>query len=134
MILRSLRPVPGKLFLRAFEKMVFVEGDNIVIERRFAEGMANWYPKLIAELIELNPDVLITSAIPATMAAKRATNSIPIVMLNVADPLKEGIIANLLSERECDRVGTIRNHGNYDQANSVTQRCDAERFKGWRFG
>ena len=85
----------GQAFLAGLRESGFVEGDNIVIERRFAEGMADRYPKLIAELIELNPDVLITSAIPATMAAKRATNSIPIVMLNVADPLKEGIIANL---------------------------------------
>jgi putative tryptophan/tyrosine transport system substrate-binding protein len=122
----------GQAFLAGLRESGFVEGDNIVIERRFAEGMANRYPKLIAELIELNPDVLITSAIPATMAAKRATNSIPIVMLNVADPLKEGIIANLA--HPSGNVGTIRNHGNYDQANSVTQRCDAERFKGWRFG
>ncbi len=85
----------GQAFLAGLREGGFVEGDNIVIERRFAEGMVDRYPKLIAELIGLNPDALVTSAIPATMAAKRATNSIPIVMLNVADPVQEGIVANL---------------------------------------
>ena len=85
----------GQAFLTGLRESGFVEGENVVIERRFAEGRADRYFELIAELIRLDPDALVASATPATMAAKQATNAIPIVMFNVTDPLREEIVANL---------------------------------------
>jgi putative ABC transport system substrate-binding protein len=73
----------------------FIEGKNIIIERRFAQGSADRYAELVAELVRLNVDVLVTSSDAATQAAKRATTKIPIVMMNVSDPVGQGIVASL---------------------------------------
>src|SRR5205814_1102530 len=73
----------GRAFLDGLRESGFVEGRNVMIERRFAEGRLDRYAELVAELIRLHPDVLVTSANPATLAAKWATATIPIVMLNV---------------------------------------------------
>jgi putative ABC transport system substrate-binding protein len=73
----------------------FIEGTNIIIERRFAEGRTDRYAELVAELVRLNVDLILTSADTATLAAKRATTTIPIVMMNVSDPVGQGIVASL---------------------------------------
>jgi putative ABC transport system substrate-binding protein len=73
----------------------FAEGQNIIIERRFAEGRLDQYAELVAELLRLKVDVIVTSANGATLAAKRATTTIPVVMLNVADPVAQGVVASL---------------------------------------
>jgi putative ABC transport system substrate-binding protein len=73
----------------------FIEGKNIVIERRFAEAKPDRYPELVAELIRLNVDVMVTSANAATLAAKRANTKIPIIMTGVNDPVGQGIVASL---------------------------------------
>jgi putative ABC transport system substrate-binding protein len=73
----------------------FIEGQNIVIERRFATGSAERYIELATELVRLDVDVLITSSTPATLAANHATKIIPIVMLNVFDPLGAGLVNSL---------------------------------------
>jgi len=65
----------------------YVEGKNIVIEYRSAEGNYDRLPELAAELVRLKPDVLVTSATPATLAAKQATTTIPIVLVDVGDPV-----------------------------------------------
>ncbi len=85
----------GEAFLDGLRESGFIEGKNVVIERRFAEAMVDRYADLVAELIRLNVDVLVTSASEATLAAKRANTKIPIVMMNVADPLGQGIVASL---------------------------------------
>jgi putative tryptophan/tyrosine transport system substrate-binding protein len=72
----------------------YVEGKNIVIEYRSAEGNYDRLPELAAELVRLKPDVLVTSATPATLAAKQATTTIPIVMVDVGDPVGSGIVAS----------------------------------------
>jgi hypothetical protein len=54
----------------------FIEGKNIIIERRFAEGRADRYAELVAELVRLNMDLIVTSGDTATLAAKRATTKI----------------------------------------------------------
>ena len=72
----------------------YVEGKNIVIEYRSAEGNYDRLPELAAELVRLKPDVLVTSATPATLAAKQATTTIPIVMVYVGDPVGSGIVAS----------------------------------------
>src|SRR5262249_33191513 len=71
-----------------------LEGKNIVIEYRSAEGNYDRLPELAAELVRLKPDVLVTSATPATLAAKQATTTIPIVMVDVSAPVGSGIVAS----------------------------------------
>lgn len=75
----------------------YVEGRNIAIEFRFAEGHYDRLPVLAAELVRLNVDVIVTHAAPGALAAKQATatNPIPIVMTNVADAIGSGIVASL---------------------------------------
>ena len=85
----------GQAFLDGLRESGFIEGKNIIIERRFSEGRTDRYAELVAELVRLNVDVLVTSSDPATQAAKRATTKIPIVMMNVSDPVGQGIVASL---------------------------------------
>jgi ABC-type uncharacterized transport system substrate-binding protein len=85
----------GQAFLDGLREGGFIEGKNIVIERRFAEGRLDRYADLVAELLRLEVDVLVTSAEEATLAAKRATTRIPVVMMNVSDPVGQGIVASL---------------------------------------
>ena len=85
----------GQAFLDGLRENGFVEGKNIIIERRFAEARPDRYADLVAELIRLEVDVLVTSAEEATLAAKRATTNIPIVMINVSDPVGQGIVPSL---------------------------------------
>ena len=72
----------------------YVEGKNVVIEYRSAEGNYDRLAELAAELLRLKPDVLVTSATPATLAAKQATTTIPIVMVDVGDPIGSGIVTS----------------------------------------
>ncbi len=73
----------------------YIEGQNIIIEYRFAERKYDRFPRLAAELVSLNPDVIITSTTPGVRAAKKATTSIPIVVGSAGDLTKRGIIASL---------------------------------------
>ena len=73
----------------------YVEGRNLVIEFRWAEGQHDRLPNLAAELVRLKPDVLVTHAVPGTRAAKQATTTIPIVSAAVIDPVALGFVASL---------------------------------------
>ena len=73
----------------------YVEGKNIVIEFRWAEGKYERLPELVADLIRRNVDVLVTHGTPGTQAAKKATTSIPIVMAISGDAVATGIVKNL---------------------------------------
>jgi putative ABC transport system substrate-binding protein len=84
----------GKAFLDGLDESGFVEGKNVIIERRFAEGRPR-YADLAGELVNLRVDVIVSSSNEATAAVKRATNTIPVVMLNVDDPIGLGIITSL---------------------------------------
>jgi putative ABC transport system substrate-binding protein len=66
-----------------------------VIEYRWAEGMYERFPVLIAELIALNVDVIVTAGTPAALAVKKATTSIPLVMIAVGEPVETGLVASL---------------------------------------
>ena len=70
----------------------WVEGNNVVVDRRFAEGSFERLAVLAAELVRLNVSVLVAGATPAALAAKNATATIPIVMWGVADPVVVGLI------------------------------------------
>ena len=73
----------------------YVEGRNIVIEFRWAEGRYERLPELAAELVRLKSDVLVTSGAPGTRAAKDATTAIPIVIAATGDAVASGLVASL---------------------------------------
>ena len=72
-----------------------MEGKNIVIEWRYAEGKLDRLPALAAELVRLKVDVIVTGGPAATRAAKEATTTIPIVMAQDSDPVGNGFVASL---------------------------------------
>ncbi len=73
----------------------YIEGQTIIIEYRFTERRYERFPQLAAELVSLNPEVIVTSTTPGVLAAKRATTSIPIVVGSAGDLTKRGIVASL---------------------------------------
>jgi len=73
----------------------YLEGRNALIEYRWAEGQYERFPALIAQLIALKVDVIVTAGTPATQAVKKATTSVPLVMVAVGDPVATGIVASL---------------------------------------
>ena len=75
--------------------MGYVEGNNIVVEYRSAEGRFDRLPELAAELVRLRVDVIVAVVTQASLAAKNATKTIPIVMLAVGDPVGAGLVTNL---------------------------------------
>ena len=86
----------GDIFLRRLAKLGFVEGKNIAFEYRSADNKLDRLPALVDELVRLNVDVLLTSATPATIAAKNATKTIPIVFIQLAvDPVTAGFVDSL---------------------------------------
>jgi putative ABC transport system substrate-binding protein len=73
----------------------WVEGQNLVVEWRYAEGKYERAPELVDELVRLKPDLLMTRGGPVTTAAKRAIATIPIVMWGITDPVGIGVVASL---------------------------------------
>ena len=82
-------------FRQGLRELGYVEGKNIVIEWRYAEGKLDRLPALAAELVRLKVDVIVTGGPAATRAAKEATSTIPIVMTNDPDPVGNGFVASL---------------------------------------
>jgi putative tryptophan/tyrosine transport system substrate-binding protein len=82
-------------FQQGLRELGYIEGQNIVIERRHAEGKLDRLPELAAELVRLNVDVIVTSGPTATRPAKGATSTIPIVMTFDDDPVGSGFVASL---------------------------------------
>jgi putative ABC transport system substrate-binding protein len=73
----------------------YVEGQNIAFEFRWAEGKLDQLPEMAAELVRLQVDVIVTLAPQATLAAKQATQSIPIVFVAMGDPVASGVVPSL---------------------------------------
>ena len=82
-------------FGQGLRDLGWVQGKNIVMEVRFAEGKTDRLPALAAELVRLKVDLITTSSTPAALAAKRATSTIPIVIGFAADPVGSGIVGSL---------------------------------------
>lgn len=82
-------------FRQGLREVGYAEGQNIAVEYRFAQGQVERLPKLATELARLQPDVLVTPGTPATLAAKRTTNTIPIVFAGVADAVGAGLVTSL---------------------------------------
>ena len=82
-------------FTQGMRELGYVEGKNLVIEWRSAEGKIERLPDLAAELARLKVDVLAAAGTPATLAVQKATTTIPIVMISVADPVGNGLVKSL---------------------------------------
>src|SRR5262245_60173391 len=92
---------PDKIqhFIKALDEGLrepgYVEGRNLVFERRFADGKQERLPALAAELVRLNVDVIVTGSNPAIAAVKQATSTVPVVMTTSRDPVGSGFVASL---------------------------------------
>jgi putative ABC transport system substrate-binding protein len=92
----SNRPNVGfRAFLEGLHSLGYRDGQNVAIECRSAEGKYERLDALAAELVQLNPVVLVASSAPASLAVKRATSSIPIVSVYTADPVGLGLVTSL---------------------------------------
>ena len=91
----STNPARIEAFRRGLRELGYVEGKNIVIEYRSAEGKLDRLPALLAELVRLKVDVIVTAGPPGTRAAKEANITIPIVMGFDNDPVGNGFVASL---------------------------------------
>jgi putative ABC transport system substrate-binding protein len=87
--------LPAKEFLEALRDLGYVEGKNIAVEFRAAEGKEERLPALAAELVKLKVDVIVAPGGAATRAAKEATKTVPIVYLGGGDPVALGFVASL---------------------------------------
>jgi putative tryptophan/tyrosine transport system substrate-binding protein len=83
------------VFRGELRKLGYVEGENLVIDLRSAEGKAEHLPSLAHELVALRPDVIVAVATPAIAAAQSATSTIPIIMAPALDPIGSGFIKSL---------------------------------------
>src|SRR4029434_2045678 len=82
-------------FRQGLRDLAYVGGRTIVIEYRWGEGSDERFPRLAADLARLGADVIVAWGTPATLAAKNATNTIPIVMTGNGDPVGTGLVASL---------------------------------------
>ncbi len=90
------RPISTvETFRQGLRELGYVEGKNIIVEYRYAENKFERLPDLAAELVRLKVDVIVTAGTPSIRAAQHATNTIPIVMANVGDPIAQGFVASL---------------------------------------
>ena len=101
-------------FVQRLHELGWMEGRNIAIEVRWAEGRSERYAEIAAEFARLNVDVIVTIGTPASLAAKQATSVVPIVFVAASDPVGTGLVASLarpggnvtgLSNQQADLAG-----------------------------
>jgi len=89
------RSTPDEAFRQGLRELGYVEGQNIVIEYRYADEKAERLPDLAAELVNLKVNVIVSGGTLAPLAAKQATSTIPIVLAAAGDPVGTGLVTNL---------------------------------------
>ena len=82
-------------FIHKLRELGHIEGKNIVIEYRYAEGKADRLPELAAELVQLKVDAIFAAGPPAMLALKQATKTIPVVFFSTSDPIGLDVVASL---------------------------------------
>ncbi len=82
-------------FQQGLRELGYVEGQNVILEYRYAEGNAARFPELAAELVRSNVDIIVALGHPMALAAKHATKTIPIVMTVPTDPVETGLVESL---------------------------------------
>ena len=105
-------------FREGLRELGYVEGHNLVIEYRWAEGTYERFPALIAELLASKVEVIVTAGTPASLAVKKATTSVPLVMVAVGDPVATGLVASL-----------ARPGGNITGLTSIGEELDGKRLE-----
>ena len=89
-------PVPQEAaFWQGMRELGYIDGKNMVVDRRSAEGDFARLPALAAEMVKSRPDIIVAIVSAAALAAKQATATIPIVMVSVSDPVASGLVGNL---------------------------------------
>jgi putative ABC transport system substrate-binding protein len=91
----AMEPHYVDAFRQKLRELGHLDGENIAIEYRWAEGQDDRLPTLAAELVSLKPDVIVTTGTPGALAVMQATQTIPIVMASSADPVRAGLVTNL---------------------------------------
>jgi len=92
---RTVASAPLAAFQQRLRELGYVEGRNLVLDERWGEAWLNRLPGLAAELVQLDPDIIVASGTGAVRAAMEATQRIPIVIAGAADPVAEGLVASL---------------------------------------
>jgi putative ABC transport system substrate-binding protein len=85
----------SEAFLQGLRDQGFVEGQNVIIERRYSEGREDRHTAFVAELVQMKVDLIIAQSSAAAHAAKQATSTIPIVMLALGNPERQGLIVSM---------------------------------------
>jgi len=83
------------IFFQRLRELGYVEGQNLVVERRYSEGRAERFPEFAAELVRLKADIIIVTTTPAALAVKSATNIVPVVFPTAIDPVGTGVVPSL---------------------------------------
>jgi putative ABC transport system substrate-binding protein len=104
-------------FMQGLRDLGYVEGRNLIIEYRSADGRSERFADLAAELVGLKVNLIVTRGTPASLAAKNATLTIPIVMANAGDPVDSGLVTSL-----------ARPGGNVTGLSSLTVNLESKRF------
>src|SRR6266851_107172 len=120
-VLSDESPSPGTIFEQiadGLRTLGWVEGQNIAFERRYSEGNEEILPGLAAELVRLQPDVILAIGTAAARAAKNATQTIPVVFTRASDPIGSGLVASL-----------ARPGGNLTGQSVLTTETDAKRLE-----
>ena len=102
---QDLQPGLLETFRDELHRLGHIEGKDVAIELRNASGRNGQLPALAGDLLRLNVDVIVAVNTPAAQAAKKATATVPVVIMRVADPVKSGLVASLAGAALAARTG-----------------------------